>query len=88
MNYIHGPGTILSFFEEKMLPRNVCNDSEDCTRHMPSGGRKRARVEGAYARMARGQQCDATYATYQFGYVSTRESRLESTVWCGVISCA
>ena len=34
---------------------SICNDQEACTLRMPTGGRKRARPEGGYARLASGR---------------------------------
>ena len=34
---------------------SVCKDKEACTLRMPAGGRKRTRLEGDYARLARGR---------------------------------
>ena len=34
---------------------SVCNDQEACTLRMPTGGRKRARPAGSYARLAAGR---------------------------------
>ena len=34
---------------------NICNDAEACTLRMPAGGRKRARPEGGYGRLAGGR---------------------------------
>ena len=34
---------------------SICNDQEACTLRMPTGGRKRARPEGGYARLAGGR---------------------------------
>ena len=34
---------------------SVCNDQQACTVRMPTGGRKRTRSEGSYARLAAGR---------------------------------
>ena len=40
---------------DSSVNHSVCNDQEACTRRMPTGGRKRPRPEGSYARLARGR---------------------------------
>jgi len=39
---------------DSTVNHSVCKDKEACTLRMPAGGRKRARPQGGYARLARG----------------------------------